>query len=585
MRLKLKAMFAVAALVSLAALTMRPVFAQDSSSAVKTVTLYVDRKTKQVFLEPGRNRVPIKLLGELDPNALADQVEQRVSDKTHQEVINAVAQGQAQQVAQQHALEQQVAAMKPAWSSYLNNFQDKFRLGALVYADWGMWSHTGYGPYFLENLNTPGVGNNGYNSFDLNRAYLNAYFTPRPNLTFRLTPEIYRAWGSASAFRDGASGAVNSNINGDLNLRLKYGYVQYTGLLDGVALLKGSAITFGAQQNPLINWEEDFGQFRYVYLSPWNYLGLSSSQLGLSLQGPLRLHGGEATYAEYHFGAFNNGNFNNGEQSNTKQFMGRFTVYPFGARWRYDGLGLTGFYDYGWGNVAPNLNSVPIPLKGSNAHFERISALVHYAAEQWNVLGEFDYGQNAFQLNNLYSGSGPADAFGFATGTPFKSGTHFGNTCSSTTPCYPVFGTYGPQVAAYSAFLNNGRAREIGLDFLGHFHIPGTKLTAFGLFQWFMPNDNIQENPLDFQRFVVGLSYQVNQYLRIAVDSQNLLFYHDQFGLPVSNLMKSNYVPGSQLNGQILPGNTKVPSSLNTVIPNLVPFDTHAFFLNMEFAY
>src|SRR5690348_14717802 len=147
MRFKLKAMFAVAVLVSLAALTMRPVFAQDSSSAVKTVTLYVDRKTKQVFLEPGRNRVPIKLLGELDPNALADQVEQRVSDKTHQEVVNAVAQGQAQQAAQQHALEQQVAAMRPAWDTYLKNFQDKFRLGTLVYGQWGMWSHTGYGPY------------------------------------------------------------------------------------------------------------------------------------------------------------------------------------------------------------------------------------------------------------------------------------------------------------------------------------------------------------------------------------------------------------------------------------------------------
>jgi hypothetical protein len=585
MRLKWKAMFAVAAFASLTALTMGLAWAQDSGSTVKTVTLYVDRRTKQVFLEPGRNRIPIKLLGELDANALADQVEQRVSDKTHQEVINAVAQSQVQQAAQQHALEQQVAAMKPDWETYLKNFQNKFRLGALVYADWGMWSHTGYGPYFLENLNTPGVGNNGYNSFDVNRAYLNAYFTPRPDLTLRLTPEIYRAWGTASAVKVGTSGAVNSNLNGDLNVRLKYGYVQYTGLLDSVAPLKGSAITFGAQENPLINWEEDFGQFRYVYLSPWNYLGLSSSQIGLSLQGPLRLHGGEATYAEYHFGAFDNGNFNNGEQSNTKQLMGRLTVYPFGAKWRYDGLGLTGFYDYGWGNVAPNLNSVPTPLKGSNAHFERIAALVHYAAEQWNMLGEFDYGQNAFQLNNLYSGSGPGDAFGYPTGTPFKSGTQFGNKCSSATPCYPVFGTYGPQVATYSAFLNNGRAREIGFDFLGHFHIPQTKLTAFGLFQWFMPNDNVQENPLDSERFVVGISYQVNEYLRIALDSQNLLFYHSQFGLPVSSLTKFNYVPGSQLNGQILPGNSKVPSSLNTVIPNLVPFDTHAFFLNLEFAY
>jgi hypothetical protein len=584
MKLGRKVLFAAAA-VWLSAVALRPACAQESNSTVKTVTFYVDRKTKQVFLEPGRNRVPIKLLGELNTNALADQVQQRVSEKTHQDVVNTVAQSQAQEMAQRHVLEQQVAELRPAWDRYLTNFQDKFRLGALAYADWGMWTHTGYGPYFLENLNTPGVGNNGYNSFDLNRVYLNAYFTPRPDLTFRITPELYRTWGTASATRVGTSGAVNSNITGDLNMRIKFAYVQYTGLLDQFATLKGAAITAGAQQNPLISWEEDFGQFRYVYLSPWNYLGLSSSQLGLSLQGPVRLYGSEATYAEYHFGAFDNGNFNNAEQSNTKQIMGRFTLYPFGARWRFDGLGLTGFYDYGWGNVAPNMNSVPTPLKGSNAHFERIAALVHYSTEQWNVLGEFDYGQNAFQLNNLYSGSGPADAFGTATGTPFTSGTHFGNTCSSTTPCYPLFSTYGPQVAAYSAFLNNGRTREIGLDFLGHYHIPRTRLTAFGLFQWFMPNDNVPENPLDFQRFVVGISYQINEYLRIALDSQNLLFYHNQFGLPVSDLRNFNYVPGSKLNGQILPGNTSKPSSLNTVIPNLVPFDTHAFFLNLEFAY
>jgi hypothetical protein len=581
----MRVLLCAAAVVALAVIWTQPLRAQEPGSATRTVTLYVDRKTKQVFLEPGRNRIPIRLLGELDTNALADQVEQKVSGQTHQDVLNAVAQSQAQQAVQQHALEQQVVEMRPAWSSYITNFQDKFRLGALAYLDWGMWTHTGHGPYFLENLNTPGPGNNGYNSFDLNRVYLNAYFTPTPDLTMRITPELYRGLGTASADKLGKTTQVGSNLDGDLNLRIKYAYVQYSGLLDHVAALKGGALTFGAQQNPLISWEEDFGQYRFVYLSPWNYLGLSSSQIGLTLQGPIKLYGGEATYAEYNFGAFDNGNFNNGEQANTKRFMGRFTVYPFGARWRYDGLGLTGFYDYGWGNTAPDTSGLVTPLKGSSAHFERIAALVHYAAEQWNALGEFDYGNNAFSLANLYRGSGPADAFGTPTGTALTSVTHFGNSCSKTLPCYDVFNTYGPQVAAYQAFLNNGRSRQVGFDFLGHYHIPGTKLTAFGLFQWFLPNDNVREDPLDFQRFVVGVSYQFNEYLRIALDSQNLLFYHDQFGIPISELARSNYVPGSKFNGQILPGNSKVPSSLGSTIPNLVPRDTHAFFLNLEFAY
>jgi hypothetical protein len=67
--------------------------------------------------------------------------------------------------------------------------------------------------------------------------------------------------------------------------------------------------------------------------------------------------------------------------------------------------------------------------------------------------------------------------------------------------------------------------------------------------------------------------------VRLAFDSQNLLFYHSQFGLPVSKLAKFGYVPGSAFNGR------KLPSTPANNISNLVPRDTHAFFLNLEFAY
>lgn len=573
---------AVVVLSLLSAQTVRP---QEPASTPKGVTFYIDRTNDQVFMRPGRNRTPLRITGNVDTEAITQQVEQKVEQKTDEKVRAAVAQSEAQQEYDNQALTKKVSAMEPAWQNYLNNFQNKFRLGALAYLDYAYYTHTGYGPYFLENLNPPGVGNNGYNSFDVNRVYLNAYFTPTDNTVFRLTPELYRAVGTASPDKLGTTTAVGSNLDGELNMRVKYASLQYAGLFSDNPHLKGGAVTVGAQPNPFVTWEEDFGEFRYVYLSPWNYLGLSSSQLGLQFSGPIKGQAGEATYAEYAFGAFDNGNFNNGEQANTKQAMGRLTLYPFGAHWRYDGLGFTGFYDYGYGNVAPDSNSLPIPLKGSNAHFDRIAAIVHYAAEQWNLLSEFDYGDNAFSLANLYRGSGPDDAFGIPTGTPLSSGTNFGNSCSKTTPCYNVVGTYGPQVAAYQAFLNNGRSRQLGLDFMGRYHIPDTKLTAFGMFQWFLPNDNVPEDPLDFERFVVGISYQFNEYVRIALDSQNLLFYHGNFGLPVSALTPFNYVPGSKFNGQLLPGNLKKPASLGTIIPNLVPRDSHAIFLNLEFAY
>jgi hypothetical protein len=292
--------------------------------------------------------------------------------------------------------------------------------------------------------------------------------------------------------------------------------------------------------------------------------------------GPIKPTGSELTYADYGVGVYDEGNFHSQEQSDNKQVMLKGTVYPLGSAFKYQGLGLTGFWNYGWGNVAPDIGSIPANTK-SSAHFERLAAVVHYAAEQWNIAGEFDYGQNAFSLSNLYSGSGPLDAFGTATGVGQTTGTFAGTTCTSAKPCYTYTNTWGPQTALYTAYLNNGRARELGWDIFGHYHIPTTKLTAFGMFQWFLPNDNVNEDPLDFQRFVVGLSYQYNEYLRFAFDSQNLLFYHNQFSVPIAYAKKFDYVPGSTLNGRGLP--------TTGFIPNTVPLDTHALFLNMEFAY
>src|SRR5229473_311614 len=85
---------------------------------------------------------------------------------------------------------------------------------------------------------------------------------------------------------------------------------------------------------------------------------------------------------------------------------------------------------------------------------------------------------------------------------------------------------------------------------------------------------------LDFMRFVAGLSYQYNEYLRIALDSQNLLFYHKNHGITTMKAAKFNYPSAGSLNGLLLP---TVKS--DTFIPNLVPRDTHAVFLNLEFAY
>ena len=58
--------------------------------------------------------------------------------------------------------------------------------------------------------------------------------------------------------------------------------------------------------------------------------------------------------------------------------MGRVTVNPFGANSRYDGLGLTGFYDYGYSNkCTPDSNTD----NATCGHIARAAALAHYTAD------------------------------------------------------------------------------------------------------------------------------------------------------------------------------------------------------------
>jgi hypothetical protein len=431
----------------------------------------------------------------------------------------------------------------------------------------------------MTQLTNPGPWNNNYNSFDITRTYLNFYFFPTKDWTIRLTPNMYKTIGSSND-KIGQNTGFGSNLDGNMGVRMKYANLQYSGLWDklNVPALKGGVVIIGETANPLVGWEEDLYNYRYVNLTPWNYLSLSSTQLGIHFEGPIKPFNDGLTYVDYGFGVYDNSSFHAYEQTDTKQVMGRLSLYPFGSAWRFQGLGLTGFYDYGYGNTTPDSASIPTVLKGPDAHITRIATLLHYTAEEWGLAGEFDYGNNAFSAGNLFSGSGPADEFGTATGKANTTGTNFfGNKCTSAAPCSNPASGFSSQTAAWNALLNNGQAREVGWDVFGHYHIPGTRLTAFGMFQWFLPNDKVTTDPLDFQRFIVGASYQYNEFLRFALDSQNVLFYHNQRSMSVPELEKFNYVPGSKINGLTLPTTGS--------IPNLVPFDTHSIFLNLEFSY
>ena len=52
-------------------------------------------------------------------------------------------------------LSKQVAEIKPAWTDYMDNFRNKFRLGTLIYADWRMYRILPTSPRNLPRLTTP----------------------------------------------------------------------------------------------------------------------------------------------------------------------------------------------------------------------------------------------------------------------------------------------------------------------------------------------------------------------------------------------------------------------------------------------
>src|SRR5208283_232700 len=220
---------AAMAATMLATMSAYPMVAMAQSA--KGIMMYEDTKTGAFYSKPGRNRIAVGRLY-LDTEAppsnaeVQEQVQQEV--KRHDDALRAEFMANQQTLLQKNAeLSSQVAEIKPAWTDYMDNFRNKFRLGGLVYADYRFYSHTTFQPQETENVNNPGIGNNAFNSFDLSRAYLNAIFTPTDDWTLRVTPDIYRQDIATSNQSVGPNSAYPAVTN-DLAFRLKYAYIQYS---------------------------------------------------------------------------------------------------------------------------------------------------------------------------------------------------------------------------------------------------------------------------------------------------------------------------------------------------------------------
>ena len=564
------------AALTLGAVAIAPAPARSADG--QAITLYTDPGSGQVYTKRCKRCVK---LGEYIPAGSTEEIEQkverRVSQQTQQQLEQERAAMQADEAAKQAQQQQwnaemakQVSEIQPFAREFGDRWFKKISIGTTVFAYYGFWSHTGFGPQFMDaNQQWPGPGNNSFNEFAINRTYIDLKFTPVDDVSMRITPDMYamvntgtKCTATSSSTKpvttttkcvasSGDASGVNTGwaqtLDGNLGLRLKYAYLDYNTFFQKVAkidAMRDDKFTFGQQPNPLVDWEENLWGFRYTALTPWNYTSISSAQVGAAMKGPIKVN--ETQYADYDFGVYDDASFHALEQSASKQVMGRVTINPFGAKSRYDSFGLTGFYDYGYSNkCTPDVNSI----EGNNTtcgHFARAAALAHYTAATWGLIGEWDYGHNAFSSSNLFSGSGPSDAIGIASPAGLYGQPSF-------TPWYKMVGG-----------ILNTQAVQMGWDFMGHYDIPYTPFTAFGLFQQFLPNTRVEKNPLDFQRYDLGVQWLINKYLRVSLDSQAIMYYQHQFTFPAAHVKGQGWTPA---------------------VPDAVPRDTHAFFLHLEFKY
>jgi hypothetical protein len=414
----------------------------------------------------------------------------------------------------------------------------KVRLGALFYADWAWYNTTGFGPQFTTQTNYVGPGNNNFNEFEVHRTYINLFYSPSDHVTLRLTPNIYREAITGSADKAGATGAIGASADGNLTFRLKYGYLEFGKLFEDASAFKNTNMRFGQQMNPLVDWEEALWDYRWLSLTPWNYLSLSSTQVGASMNGPIGKDG--KTYLDYQIGVFNDVSFHAFEYSEQKQFMARASFYPMGAKTRFQGLGLTIFYDHAYTNNAPDQNSA--------APVVRVAALAHYTTPDNGVLlgAEYDYGKNAFSTGNMFSGSAPQDLSGIGVTQ------------------------YAGMTKLASAVLAGTETKQQGWNVFGRGTFPHSKFSVFAWDEFFQPNTNVPDDPLEFYHVIAGVAYRVSPRWRIAVSSQHVIYKHSQF----------TYSPAD------LAGFNPALATANPAgIANAVPNDVHATFLNFEFSF
>ncbi len=444
-------------------------------------TLYENTATGEVFLTPGPGRVKVG-------QSVVNQLLKPNTKKTTEQINNLKATEKKLEV----SLKTVKGETLPAWTKNVS-------LGALVYMGYGYYNNTGFsGPLQLEE-NPPATGNNNYDAFNVNRAYL-IFLYHEDNWFLKITPNIYKTSNNSTTF-------------GNEYFRLKYAFLQFNHIYDANGFTVN--LKLGQFTTPMVAWEDGLLGYHMAERTPWGFLGVTSTQAGIGVSGKFRANG--KIYLAYNAGIFNGAAFHANEDVDQKSPQVRVSLYPFGADSQLNGLGISGYYAWAQANNFYGGTG----LVTTDNPSARASAILDYKTPQGLIALEYDYAIN--------------QVGGFANST--DAGSWCGVNSSSVYGCNNAGASYPFNVSADSLAIAEQHNTEHGIDAFGYYNIPNSKFGVFGLIQRYYystpPASALATagfatmpygNPYNFQRGVIGVAYRLNSHITFTVDEQNYQF-------------------------------------------------------------
>ena len=168
----------------------------------------------------------------------------------------------------------------------------------------------------------------GYNSFDVTRGYLNIRARLNERVAVRFTPDVRPT--------------TDASLDRNLALRLEYASLD-------VKVTDNMQVMFGLHEMPWLTYEETVN--RYRVLGPFfSERAWTDDSLGL-LPGPTDLGASirySAERSDFHVGVYNGEGGGRAEIDKYKSIDGRATFRPFSDESELGKVSLSGFYQYGW---------------------------------------------------------------------------------------------------------------------------------------------------------------------------------------------------------------------------------------------